>query len=489
MRSFIPAVLTLVSGVSASAQVLPNPHAMDILRYDDGVAETSWKISNPSGASDFFSVDLNGDAAGSCIVGLLANLNNNSGAPLSLLSVGLYGDNLAVDGTGATPDLSNSFGSLANPTGTPLGFCPGDTVYNIPDVVPVADAHVAVGMNPGDSGLWVCSDNDVGVGRSYFSADAYQNPATAHTTENYMLGTASKAPDNTLWLNGGLAASIDEGDEICMLFKGTFAFQAFMVFTATGGPVVPAVFFTGFGAVDDLLQTATLCTTWPCFTGFIGTLGLRAFYKNVGPGWSFSNTANLTVVNPCPPPPPPCSTWGQKDDGILDGFIWKVQNPAGSGDWFSVRHGVAVPGITSVTGMDVASWDFCGTGPSWARVGMYNADLAFDITGATPDTTAAGTIAEGINQGMGPNQSDWTYPATFYNTGPPVALAGEDVHGAIQWATLDTCVWIGSDNDGTDDSSSCSVIPSSTSHFTSDGYATPGASSTNNNWMIKLLWQ
>ena len=69
----------LVFPVWTSAQTLPNPGALDITRYDDGSVETVWKIQNPNGPSDYFSMDMDGDAAG-CVVGLLCNTTNFGGA-------------------------------------------------------------------------------------------------------------------------------------------------------------------------------------------------------------------------------------------------------------------------------------------------------------------------------------------------------------------------------------------------------------------------
>ena len=96
--------------------------------------------------------------------------------------------------------------------------------------------------------------------------------------------------------------------------------------------------------------------------------------------------------------------------------------------------------------MEVVSWDFCGTGPSWHHVGMYDSNLGLDPTGGTPDVSAGGTIVEVLNGAMAANASDWGYPATFYNTGSAV-LAGEDVHSAVNWQAGDSCVWIGTDMD------------------------------------------
>ena len=80
---------------------------------------------------------------------------------------------------------------------------------------------------------------------------------------------------------------------------------------------------------------------------------LMAFYKISGAGWLFSVEATVTVTNLCPPPPPPCTTWGQRDDGILDSTIFKIQNPSGARDWFNLHHGPAPSGVTSVTGVEV----------------------------------------------------------------------------------------------------------------------------------------
>ena len=490
MRSFISTVSVLAFAATASAQTLPNPNAMDVVRYDDGTIESVWKVQNPNGSSDYFNIDLDTDAAGKCIVGLLCNTTDFGGATQGPVS--LHPDD-PIDPTGHTPDLSITITATSVlPTGGALDC--SDTIYDVPDITLPSgtSAHVVMAEIPGDSALWLCVDSTTpgGSGRGFFSIDGYATPAVAHLSGDYNLGTASQpCVDATLWLNGAPSTSIDEGDEICMLFRGTATVQPFMIFISAGGvpigPAVNLVFFTGLiGSVDGAGKTASVCTTWPCGTGFTGSLGLMAFYKITGSGWFFSGEATVTVANLCPGGPGVCTDWGQRDDGVLDSTIWKVQNPAGSLDWFSTRHGPAPSGVTSVTGVEVASWDFCGTGPSWAKVGIYPSNTVVDATGGTPDV--ANPVLEVINGAMAPNASDWSYPATFYNTGAGAPGAAE--HSAVNWAGGDTCVWIGSDMDGTDDTSNCSNIPTTVSYFTLDGYATAGTQHTIANYMMKIIW-
>ena len=86
--------------------------------------------------------------------------------------------------------------------------------------------------------------------------------------------------------------------------------------------------------------------------------------------------------------------------------------------------------------------------------------------------------------------ADGSYPATVYDV-PDLALSSTVYHAVSQWQPGDSCVWIGSDTDGTDDSApnDCGVIPNSTSFFTSAGYTAPATPFSTANWMMKIDWQ
>ena len=130
-----------------------------------------------------------------------------------------------------------------------------------------------------------------------------------------------------------------------------------------------------------------------------------------------SNTAAMTLVSSTA-----CNglCFGQRDDGTFDGFVFRVSNPAGSNDWFSVRHGTPslALGVSTLTGVEVATWDFCGTGGtrSWAEVGIYPANLSIASNGSLPDVANPLATVGGASAPVAPNTRDWGYPATLYDT-------------------------------------------------------------------------
>jgi hypothetical protein len=296
----------------------------------------------------------------------------------------------------------------------------------------------------------------------------------------------------------------------------------------TGFPFIPlpqillATGLENFVPISDLTQ-GTLCgpiaTSAPCPpVGLFFALG--AFYidnddlKPSGKGKIKStNFVGCTIVAGSTAICYPCLCFGDVDDGFLDGWIWKVQNPAGPFDYFNNRFDnldaaasstctVTNP-VTSVTAIEASSWDFCGTGPTWASIGIYTANTALDSTGNTPDL--ASPVVTATTLSMAPFASDFSYPATVYDfpdifTSTNSALASSTIlHVAMQWAPGDSCTWIGSDTDSLDDnfsSTNCTADPapltSTVSFFSSTGYTTPALAFTNPgfsstpNMMMKL---
>jgi len=293
------------------------------------------------------------------------------------------------------------------------------------------------------------------------------------------------------WVNGGTSTTIDELDTVALLFVGNCGFQPFMIFltNCAGGLIVPAinlVFFTGIGAVDDAGNTACIVAAWPCDV-FLGTLCLGTVYKECPPSKKIkvSNDVAITVNHTYLCDPPTDAPYGKKDDGILDSTIWKIMNPATSGDWFNVHHGPAPSTVATLTGVDVSSWNFCAVANPWAEVGIYDSNLTIDPTGGTPRLPGLAVVRL---QKVPAAQSDWGCPATLYDT-PDLVPSGADYHTAAHWITADSCLWLGSDTDGTDDAYTDTQIPATCSYFMLDNYATPAIQFTLANWMIRLLWQ
>jgi hypothetical protein len=296
----------------------------------------------------------------------------------------------------------------------------------------------------------------------------------------------------------------------------TFYLQGVFI---TGFPFLPVpqlILQTGlenFAPISDLTQ-GSICGPAgpPC--GFAGlTFSFGAFYidnadlKKNGNGKIKSTNAVPCTVTPgairtCNP----CACFGQIDDGIMDAAIWKVQNPAGASDWINNRidHRDASGGPCSnpatLTAVQSIAWDFCGYAPSWSAVGIYPADTVLDPSGNTPRISSPLISCTTLNL-KGPWYvfgGDWSYPATTYDF-PDVQLSTNSavanattMHVAMQWPAGDTCIWIGSDDDGTDDDLSstggCTAAPGTASYFTSNGYTTPATRPFTFNLQMRITW-
>lgn len=534
------AVLGFASAV-ATAQTIPMPPVggcgqTQQMGYDDGTSETSWKVSWPTTAGDAFSVDFNAEAANIASIGVGMNLwESSTSAPHGLKYVGLFPDNLVVDSTGHTPDLNNPYSILGNLsgtatiTGTPgvgAGYCPGFIGYDTPDVVLPSvlggGVHAAMSFLTGDSNTWLCSDQSSNAGHSYFSVNNYSTAALG-LSGNLMLrvlGGVSPPPGGSASFtvnNSAGLVSVKQAGTIATTLWSTCAIQPTAYLQGaliTGYPFIAApqiVMFTGFEnftTISDQFQ-GTVCgplsdpTQGPCVPAGLN-FALGAFYadncdlkKNGNPKIKATNFV-LVTVTPDPGACNPCVCFGQKDDGSLDGTIWKVQNPAGSKDYFNVHVGTFADPTggncgTQFTSVQMASWDFCGSGPSWGSVGIYTSNTAIDTTGGTPDVSVGGTVASATTLSMPAGAAEWDYStATTYDF-PDVTLSSAfsgDLHIAAQWASQDSCTWIASDTDATDDNAGndCAQFPSTNSYFTLDGYTTAAIPFGNVNWIMKINW-
>jgi hypothetical protein len=306
--------------------------------------------------------------------------------------------------------------------------------------------------------------------------------------------------------------TFSETDQVATTLWSTAAVQPTLylqgVLVPTFIPIPNLVLATGlenFAPISDPFQ-GTICGPAgpPCgFAGF--SFGITAFYidnadlkKNGNGKIKQTNTVPCLVTPGSPKVCNPCACFGFVDDGTMDGNIWKVQSPAGPADYFSVQMnnfdstGSPCAVQTNILSVQAASWDFCGTGPSWASVGIYGASTS--LGSATPDLS--NVLVASTTLAMAPNASDFAYPATTYDfsdiTYSTSTLASSTVmHVAMQWPLGDSCIWIGSDTVGTGDdggSHDCGAIPSSTSFFTLNGYTTAAVAATYANWMMRIDW-
>lgn len=545
MRKWFASLAVLGLSAVATAQTVPVPpvgglgQSQSIL-FDDGSAGTSWKVFNPTGAGDAFNVDFDLMAGGMDATGIaLATYQSTATGPIGLKYVMLAPDNLTVDSLGTTPDINaplSILGSLSGTvtiTGTPgisAGFCPSLVGYDIPDVtVGTGGVHAVTTMLTGDSGLWLCGDNTAPDNRSYFTGGNYSTPGTKLTGWDLMvrvIGTVNTGTGSAYMTVNNATGTVDvkQTGFLAATLWSSCAVQPTLYIqgvTLPGYPffqVPPVILATGYengspiadskqGTVGDNLSDPS---TGPCIPAGV-QFTVSGFYldncdlkpKNGHPKVKATNKVTVNVT-PAAKDCNPCICFGQSDDGSLDGTIWKVQNPAGSKDYFNVQIGTMIDpntggtcAVNNVLSVQAASWDFCGsgtsTGPSWGSVGLYEGST---VDPGAPDLNAA--IASATTLSMAVNAADFTYPGTTYDfpdvaVSTSTALAGlANGHVAMKWASGDTCTWIASDTDGADDGGTptddCSTIPGTTSYFTLNGFSTPAVAFTSANWMMRVEW-
>jgi hypothetical protein len=503
-------VLGLAAG-AASAQTITSGgcDALEMFGYDDGGAENSWKVNAPTGAGDAFSVDFNGDIIGRSLAGIALS-TNETGSGGALGWIARCGD-ASFDSSGATPDTGGAFAPNAitkviTPTGLPgvaNGFCTNFQAYDLPDALIAGNTHAVMNFATGDSVAWLCSDQTTVAGRSYFTTNSYATTAIPFTL-NWMM-RAVVSPDTSanggaFVINGVTAANIAQGDNVSLAFWSGCATQPtlYLQMLNVGANLIALPGFvlqTGLinGNVGPFPNAGVLCGPLPCEAPVGSSFTFSAFFadncqlkKNGNPTIKLTNTASFTVLGSAACNP--CLCFGTKDDGVLDGTIWKVQNPAGSADYFNVNLGNNTCASTAVS-IEAASWDFCGTGPDWAEVGLYTTDLGTDPTGGTPVLPALSSVG-GASASMAPGSAEWGFPATLYDI-PDTGLASSTSYSiGVKWASGDSCTWIASDTNGTNDDtgSNCAVIPSTSSFFTADGFNTNGVLFSATNWMMRLNW-
>ena len=498
-------VFAIASSAFGQGSQHPCPGAFNLQGFDDGGSERIWKIANPSGPSEWFNVDFDNMLSSGSLIGLAVAFDESSQAkPASWDRIGLYGDNLTVDPAGNTPDVSAPL--LAGYEISQTGITVYDQncrfgVYTGP-VTDLATAglpnsHVAFKHDSGDSAMWLCSDtSSPSTGRSFFTSTNYASPASSFTI-NWML-RAAVIPTGTLagdllvsggssFVYSGPAATIEQLQNVNLQFwgnKGDLAalFTAPPLPVAKVGPILPV----GFNGMTN--RDWILCGQIECNAPVGFPLTFNAFYLESETSTILkSNTVTLTVTSN----PAGCGfCYGQLDDGAFDGFVFRVSNPSGSNDWFNVHHGVPSPasGVNTVTGVELATWDFCGTGGtgSWAEVGVYPADFVLSSAGNFPDLGNPLATVGGASAPVSPGVADWGYPSSFYDTAD--VAAGGDLHAAVMWNATDSCIWMASDTTSTGPDP-CGTLPNTTSYSSPDGYAATAGAATSINWMMKLDWQ
>lgn len=495
MQSFhhlvAPFVVFLMAGPGIGQAIYACPEELSYPGFDDGQSEFIWKLGNPSGPSDYFSVDFDATLAGLRVVAIAPAIDDSSPALVPRFArVGIYPDNPLF--LGATPDLSNP---IAEVQGTGIQR-DGDCQF-LPFVLPDGPLlmgngglHLVFQFAPGDSSLWLCGDSsDAPAGRSYHSADGFLSPAT-QVNRNHMIRVGVLPPDASagmLLFNGAATTTVQQLDTVVVSFYGSRPGQLWALYGAPPLPVSRMGPVQVTGQSGSYPRASSFCGTIQCNAPVGLSLNFNAFYLDAGGKIRQSLPATLTVTDAralCG------HCFGQADDGDMDMTAFKVNQPAGTEDYFNVKHGSPSPSsmVNVLTGVDVATWDFCGTaGPGhWEEVGIYPADLVADAAGRVPDLAAPIANVGGLSAPVPPNAADWGYPARFYDTTDVPANTTVLYHSTVQWVAGDSCLWIGADSNGTGPDP-CGSLPGTTSFSTSDGYTTfPTASSFH--WMIKIDW-
>jgi len=550
MRPLVPLLFVAFAASAAGAQTAGPPPPIggcgqsQQLFFDDGTAESSWKVRNPSGSKDCFNVDFDDMAGDMTVTGIaLQTWQTSASGPQGLRFIALCPDNVAVDSTGRTPDLRNPLSHIGRLDGTvPItgnpgpsaGFCPPMVVFDTPDVTvgTTGGAHAVTGFMTGDSSTWLCADSssfsDSRPRRSHFTSTAYRSPALAMST-NVMARLVGVVPppaggSASLTVNNGANDVVfSETDPVVITLWSTASVQPtrYLQGIHFGSGFIPLpgfILFTGFensSSISDLTQ-GSICGTAapPCSLTGPFSFDFLAFYEDNDDLFLGSPIVKVTNLVGCTITPGhvlacnPCVCFGQKDDGFMDGSVWKVGNPSGAAHYFNVRMDnsdsntrstctdVAAGGpVSTITDFEIASWDFCGTGPSWGSIAIYPADLSLDPSGNTP--LLGSPIVSATTLRMPPGAADFSYPATIYDcpdtrgsTNSALA-ASAPIQMAAGWKPGDSCTWMASDDDAIDDDATstgpCTVAPSTSSYFSLNGFSTP-AIPFHVNWMMRINW-
>jgi hypothetical protein len=497
MRKLLTSIACLAMASTAFGQAsYPCPDALDMIGFDDGGSEFIWKLTNPSGPSDWFNVDFDNLLASRAIVAVAPAFDeSNANLSPTWAKVGIYPDNLTIDSTGTTPAIASPVAEVVSGTVILNNNC----AFN-PFTIPLlhlgssTNVHVALQSTGGDSAMWQCSDvSSTPAGRSYFSSAGYASPSVPFGL-NWMLrvgAVPTAAGAGVFLINGGTSATIDHLQNVALSFYGTANGELTGLFTAPPLPV-GSVLFIPTGANGPIAGAWTICGPVLCNTPPNVNITFNIFWLDTTvtkPNGKFpinkSNTSTMLVK----PNPTGCGNcFGQKDDGSMDNYAWKVAQPAGSNDWFNVRQGTpsGLSGVSNLTGVEVANWDFCGTGGtgSWAEVGIYAESSTATFA---PDVSSPLATVGGASAPYSPGAADWGYPASTYDTADVGANTTTIYHSAAKWNSGDSCLYVASDTTATGPDP-CGVLPNSTSFSSPDGYSATLGGISFANWIMKIDW-
>jgi hypothetical protein len=428
----------LVFAATASAQTF-DPTGWAMVRTDTGPSTNGWKVTGPSGPSDWMSVNLGGLATGFAAQGVLMDGNESLGFAGLWKELGFRTSNALGD-----PDTSPA-GLIVAQTNAPMAAGDGwgdEFGWDIPTTTLGTDVHATCTWFNGDSHLWVNSDNDgVTSGRSAWSLDGYATAGNAFTPDFFLGAVGWPAGyEGSVLVNGMTSDTVTQGGTVCLTFTACApnAASALYLFAPIFfGPLAPIPLtitgnpFTG----GPLPNQWTICATTDCSTPTGGPFSLGTIYldpcdlkPNGKPKVKLSNTGDLSIT-----PAPLCTAncFGLQDDEGYDGGGWVVQLPAGPSDYFNVNHGspAASSSVSNITGVEVATWDLCGTGATWANVGVYPDNAAMP---GTPDV--ANPFGVDPNPTFAPGTFDTGYPATFYGVPSFAASTTTTYHAVVQWS-------------------------------------------------------
>ena len=495
---WLPALILLAADLPLHAQTsFPCPDALDYLGFDDGSAERVWKVANPSGPSEWFNVDFDTTLAIRTLVAVAPAFDeSNQNKSPTFARVGIYPDNLTVSSLGRTPDLSAPLAEVVGGSVILNNNC-NFNPFTIPTLQLGAgtNTHIAFQHTAGDSSMWLCSDtNSSPAGRSYFSSSGYASPASSFTL-NWLLragAVPAGVSAGTFLINASTAVTVNHREAVALSFYGSAPGQPTVLFTA---PPLPIGKILSLPTSSSPVPGAwTICGRISCTVPAGLSIPLNVFWldttttKPNGKNPILkSNTASV-MVDPCSS----CGSFcfGQPGSDVFGAaFVFRVSQPSGSNDWFNVRHGTpdAASGVTTLTGVEVATWDLCGTGGSgsWAEVGIYPANLTVTSAGAIPDINNPLATVGGASAPVAPGTVDWGFPATLFDTPDVLANTTTIYHTAIRWNTGDSCLWQIADSG----SNPCNVLPNSSSFSSPDGYTATVGFASSTNWMQKLDWQ
>ncbi len=509
MRSLVAMLASAVLVGPAGAQVagVDVPFSLECKVFDGGSGSDSWwKLNNPAGDSDWFNVDFDSTCQSNAVFGLCVDVWDTFGAG-DTMTLGIYPESGVFPNT---PDLNNPLHELHARVEPDDGF--SDLIsYALPCFhLGSTDVHVAMQPRPGDSGTWLGADTlGPAFNRSFVTSTSYDTGASDGGL-NWQLGLVTRpvvAAKNTFLVNGEPSVVLNSFDPYCLAFWGTQTGQRSLLFFCSGGiPMVSLgipVAFTTTGNVfapGPKPETWELCAPFPCGLG-PAPITLCLIYQdfcdlkpNNKPKLKISNSVTMNPVQP--PASCPSACYGIQDDGDHDGFCWKVTNPSGPSDWFVVNLGTASSntaagmGNTGVTSVEIAMNIFCGASPSVEWVGYHRMKAGTNPSVDVEPDLATGAAILNVPVPDGTTSSG-CYPGTVFSlpTAVPISTGGLPYVAGIKVFSGDTCIWICSDTDGTDNKSGCgSPLPNNFSARSNDNFVTNAFPVTNHNWAIKVNW-